>query len=294
MTGYVFRIVFPALPRRWFFFVGLIGLFLSLLTPARADEQLFGFVRGAETLPKGRFEIYQFATLRTGKDAGTYYGSDFDTEIEYGFTDQFQMSTAVVNHYFYNQDVPGLDNKDRYRFGGFEVSAKYRALSPFKNPIGIALRMEGGYLLYDEVDGLKQHERYLKPEIDFQKDFFDDTLIINLDLAAEWAWGKKPAEEYPREFSYEVAGGVAYRFAPNWFFGIESHMRAEYPLFDFYQFEHRVFYAGPTLHYARERWWATLSWAHQVYGKGIDEPIHERTYAEEQSNKFRLKVGFNF
>jgi len=29
----------------------------------------------------------------------------------------------------------------------------------------LAFRVEGGYLINDEVDGLRQHERYIKPEI---------------------------------------------------------------------------------------------------------------------------------
>lgn len=279
---------------RWFSILIAATSSLACSTELQADEQLFGFVRGAETLPKSRMEVYQFITLRTGKNEGTYYGSDFDTEIEYGLTDRLQMSASLVNHYFYNRNVSELPNRNNYRYGGVELAAKYRILSPFKDPFGFALRLEGGYLLNDEVDGLKQHERYLKPELDFQKDFLDDTLIVNFDLAAEWAWGKQPAEQYPREFSYESAFGVAYRFAPNWFIGAEIHMRAEYPLFDLYQFEHRVFYAGPSLHYARERWWVTLTWNYQVYGKGIDEPPDGITFAEETRNSFRLKVGFNF
>ena len=88
----------------------------------------------------------------------------------------------------------------------------------------------------------------------------DDTLICALDLGVEWAWGKQPAEQYPRELALEGAAGVAYRFAPNWYAGVEIHTRWEYPLFDFDNFEHRVFYAGPSIHYSQERWWATLTW----------------------------------
>src|SRR5450755_2634961 len=169
------------------------AIFALTICLARADEQLFGFVRGAETLPKQQWEVYQFITVRTGKDEGTYYGSDFETEIEYGVTDRFQISLSLENHYFYNKDMPDLPNQNDYKFGGFEASAKYRLLSPFKDPLGLALRVEGGYLLNDEVGGLPQHERYIKPEIDLQKDFLDDTLIFNLDMGVEWAWGKKPA-----------------------------------------------------------------------------------------------------
>jgi hypothetical protein len=168
---------------------------------ASADEQLFGFVRGAETLPKGRSELYEFVTLRTGKAEGSYYGLDLETEIEHGFTDKFQASLSLDQHYFNNYGVNGdrdaLDDKNAYRFGGVTGSAKYRLLSPFKDPIGLAIRLETGYLWNDEVDGLTQHEFYLAPEVDLQKNFRDDTIIWDLDLGVEWAWGKQPAEQYP-------------------------------------------------------------------------------------------------
>jgi hypothetical protein len=272
--------------------------FSFCVSVAQADEQLFGFVRGAETLPAQRSELYQFITLREGKSEGTYYGSDFETEYEYGFTDQFQASVSLEQHYFYNRGVNGdrdaLDDKNAYRFGGVEGSAKYRIFSPFKDPLGVALRVEGGYLLNDEVDGLKQHDRYVKPEIDLQKDFLDDRLICDLDLGIEWAWGKQPAEQYPKEMAFEAAAGVAYRFAPNWFAGVEIHNRTEYPQFDFGNFEHTVVYAGPSIHYSQKNWWATLTWNYQVYGKGIDEPADGQTFAEETRQIVRFKVGFNF
>ena len=31
---------------------------------AHADENLFGYVRGSETLPQGSYELYQFVTQR--------------------------------------------------------------------------------------------------------------------------------------------------------------------------------------------------------------------------------------
>ena len=275
-----------------------IALFLLSLSNVNADEQFFGFVRGAETLPKGRSEIYQFVTLRSGKAEGTYHGFDFESEIEHGFTDRLQMSLSIEQRYICNQGVFGdrdaLDDTDAYRWGGLTASAKYRMLSPFKDPLGVAVRIEGGYLWHDEVDGLVEHERYLKPEIDLQKDFFEDRLICNFDLGAEWAWGKQPAEQYPKEISFEGAGGVTYRFAPNWFAGAEIHTRWEYPQFDFYNFEHRVVYAGPAIHYSQKNWWITLTYNYQIYGKGVDEPNDGKTFAEETRHLFRLKVGFNF
>jgi hypothetical protein len=61
-----------------------------------------------------------------------------------------------------------LDDTDAYRFGGISVSGKYRLLSPFKDPIGLALRLEGGYVKNDEVDGLPENEWFIAPEVDLQ------------------------------------------------------------------------------------------------------------------------------
>jgi hypothetical protein len=236
--------------------------------------------------------------LRTGKAEGTYYGTDFETEIEHGFTDRLQADLSIENHYFYNKGVNGdrdsLDDTDAYRFGGIEAALKYRVLSPFKDPLGLSLRLESGYLLHDEVDGLRQHEFYLAPQLILQKDFLDDTLIWEVNLGPEWAWGKQPAELYPRELALAGATGLSYRFAPNWFFGAETHVRAEYPLFDFNNFEHVVIYAGPALHYSARRWWATLSWNFQAYGQGVGEPNDGLTFAEETRYLVRLVIGFNF
>jgi len=71
--------------------LGLLGLSARWFsTTAFADEHLFGWVLGAETLPSKHAEAYEFLTLRTGKAEGTYLGWDSETEMEYGFTDQFR------------------------------------------------------------------------------------------------------------------------------------------------------------------------------------------------------------
>lgn len=52
--------------------------------PVLADENLLGYVSGAETLPKGAAEGYLFLTHRWDKDQGRYRANDVSAEIEYG------------------------------------------------------------------------------------------------------------------------------------------------------------------------------------------------------------------
>src|SRR3989338_1748746 len=69
---------------------GLASTYLS--SNALADESLFGYVKGAETLPKGSWEFDQSLTYRNDKGSGDYSALDSKTEIEYGVTDRFTAS----------------------------------------------------------------------------------------------------------------------------------------------------------------------------------------------------------
>ncbi len=68
---------------------------LALPSAAYADENLFGYNTGAETLPKGSGEIYVFNTLRSDKGQGTYRAVDTEIEGEYGVTDRITLSAAA-------------------------------------------------------------------------------------------------------------------------------------------------------------------------------------------------------
>ena len=73
------------------------GCFLAAIPGASADENLFGYVKGAETLPKGSMEFYNFATLRSGKGQGKYVAVDTLHELEYGVSDSFSIDGAIKN-----------------------------------------------------------------------------------------------------------------------------------------------------------------------------------------------------
>lgn len=283
-----------------FLFASLI--FAGLFSPtSHADENLFGYVKGSETLPKGHIDLYQFSTLRTGKanEDGSYNAYDFETEIEYGLSDQFQLGFSVSQNYFsgsaLEDDGDGL-TQTGYRFGGVAASGKYRFTSPFIDDFGLALIQQVGYNRHDETAGIVENHIYLAPTLVLQKNFLDNTLITVASAGFDLGWGKKPAEEYSKEMGLETRFGVSYRFAPKWFVGLEGRVRSEYPQFDVTDNEHVVVFVGPNLHYGSEKFWATLSWAYQAYGheSGPDQQVDDRAFAEQVQNEIRLKVGFNF
>src|SRR5688572_29496504 len=123
--------------------VGLFCLFLTLPCFLRADEALFGYVSATDTLPKGKTDLQQWQTLRSGKNQGTYTAVDFRTGLGHGLTNAFQMTYYLNSSYLHTQDVdyyqnPTLSIEDQSRFDVNSISfeMKYRAWSPYKDPLG--------------------------------------------------------------------------------------------------------------------------------------------------------------
>ncbi|MCB0361329.1 MAG: hypothetical protein KDD35_01320, partial [Bdellovibrionales bacterium] len=121
---------------------------------ASADENLLGYVKGAETLPRGVGEVYQVLTLRSNKGAGDYQALDSKTIGEYGWTDSLTVEGALKMQSIETKSiridgyVPG-DESYGLRPSGIETSIKYNFLSPAKDDIGFSTYLS---LSYDWLD----------------------------------------------------------------------------------------------------------------------------------------------
>ncbi|MGE0640834.1 MAG: DUF6662 family protein [Thermoanaerobaculia bacterium] len=290
----------------------LAAVVVSLLTSlaiappaARADENLFGYVYGAETLPQGKWEAYQWITLRSGKGDGSYRAFDLRTEIETGLTDKLQAAFYVNTRSHAIDGVPGLEDRSGFAFQGVSAELKYRLKSPYLDGWGFALYAEPGYSRVDKISGEIEEELELELKAIFQKNFVDDTVVwsLNYTLEPEWAIGDEedgheemPGEEHEheearKELIEELTTGVSVRFAPRWFLGAELRVHSEWP--DFSRREHLAAFLGPSLHYGGERYWWTLSVMPQIWGWPSEEVSHLH-FDEHEQLELRLKFGYNF
>ena len=281
--------------------LGLAGL---VATPAQADENLFGYTYGAETLPKGETELEFWATDRRGKGEGHYDAQDYKLELEHGFTDRFTVSAYAnfVSHHIRGLE-PEIERTHRnFAFQGLSAEFKYNVLSPYKDGFGLTLYAEPGWSRIHSVEGEKGTEYELELKAIVQKNFLDDRLIWAANLTFEPEWEKKKEfdpvaarseSEWEKELKLEVSSGLSYRFAPGWYAGVEGRYASVYP--DWTSGLHRETYAvfaGPAIHYGSEKWWATLAYTPQLFGS----PSPGRTLAldEYEKRELRLKIGYNF
>lgn len=287
-------------------------LCLALLsTQAIADENLFGYVKGAEPLPKGALELYEQLTLRTDKGQGDYAAWESKTELEYGLTDRLAGSVYLIGM---GIDTSGLvidgylpkDNDYAFKLSGTELALKYNYLSPAKAAFGVSTYTSLTYITKDPHSGQDKTTLTFEYKLLLQKYFLDGQLIWAGNLGIEATRAKRAAiDNLPEDFDwptepemeigFDAAMGLTYRFAPNFFVGLEAIYMQENETE--VGLERWSLQAGPAFHYGSQNWWATLTWLPQLQGGGekyegqTDSNLH---LIEKTKYETRLKVGVNF
>ena len=181
-----------------------------LSSSAWAGEGLFSRTYTTETVPQGHFELEQTIRNRSGRSFGTYNSTDFRSEFEYGVTDNLQAAFYVNWGYTHASNAPddnnptGGDGPGLY--DGFSRSAWaldsvalefiYRILSPISDPIGFAVYFEPEWDFHDIHNGARVFDS-MEDEFRllFQKNFFDDQLILAYNLVGEWEYFRYAAAE---------------------------------------------------------------------------------------------------
>jgi hypothetical protein len=290
-------------------------------TPACAGESPFGYIYTTDTHPKGTAEVEQWVTLRKAKMQGDYRLGQYRTEIEYGVTDRFQAS-LYWNAYSVNASADNssgatsgpyipenIDKASRYRRGlrsdGSSAEFIYRVLSPYSDPIGLALYVEPSF---------GEFANELETKLILQKNFLDDRLVIgyNLTLSPEWEKksGDPTADPASADFNARTEKvtelvhtiGVAYSFAPGWSAALEARNHHEYAGHGLSSAkrEFTAWSLGPTVHYASKSWWVTATWLPQLRAgrcfttDQCAETLNRRNLDDLERNEIRLRFGVSF
>ncbi len=281
----------------------LQSLFVAsvLISPTYAGEGLFGWIYTLDLQPKGSYEFEQRAQLNH-KQKGDYDNWKYRTEIEYGVTDNFQLAgyinTNKINAYKNDKnyetaggDIPENIHPDsRYknkRFESVSLEGIYRLTNPVVDPIGLGI-----YLEPEIGSNIKEIEaRFL-----LQKNMIDDRLILasNLVFTSEKDSFMNPAE--PEKAShFDLLASTSYRFASNWNGGIEYRYHNDYAGYFYQSVTQHGHFVGPNIHYASQKWWATVAWRHQLSGTchnaGVNECADGYVMDDHGREEFMFKLG---
>ncbi|MGZ3721610.1 MAG: DUF6662 family protein [Bdellovibrionales bacterium] len=283
----------------------LLAIISITASAAFASEAFFGYLYTTETTPGGHFEYEQLQTLRSGKARGTYNAVDLRNEVEYGVTGNFQVSLYLNSSYIkstnqYAPDDVSVDvpDKNQFNIDGASVEMLYRVLSPYKDPLGLAFYLEPEIAIRDRMTGEDKIERSVEGRIILQKNFMEDQLVTATNLMIEPEWEKVDGITQ-KELWAEWTVGANYHFRPNWFAGFEFRNHMEFINMNLNNQEHSAFFVGPSVHYAAETYWWTLTVLPQVsgwprnLGTGSDgKPVTDSNDHLAQHEKFEVRLRF--
>jgi hypothetical protein len=226
----------------------LVVLGLSALAAApraRADERFFTYSYEPKVLPDGAVELEQWATVRQGKKDGDFTRWDLRTELEIGIADAFSASLYLNYGSTQSDGVQGQPDEDRFRFDGVSNEWRWKLADPVDDRLGTLLYFEWLY---------QGQAAELEEKLVIGKEVGDVVLAANLVFEEEWSWGSSGTS---RELELVLSAGASYRLGPHLALGIEVQDRNDFP--SYRRWEDSVLYAGPALHLAWGRFWATIT-----------------------------------
>lgn len=278
--------------------LALAAGFSTLVSPLSAHQEPFGYVRGAQSEPKGEWEVNQWTTARFGKESGRYLGMDFATELEYGITDRLQAALYLTGNYHRIQNSAGssdtFDDRNRFGVSGTSLEMKYQLADPYRQWAGFALYFEPGYSTIDGVSGERNQEIELELRLIGEKHFFDHRLIAVVNYILEPEFEHEPGDPWETNLAMEWSAGLSWKLGGHWRIGAECRLRTKFEDADLNHAEHLTFYLGPTLHYSHDRFFATLTVLPQL--RGWPNPHGTAGLHLDKSEKLelRLKLGTEF
>ncbi|MFZ4618920.1 MAG: hypothetical protein ACOYNS_00060 [Bacteroidota bacterium] len=235
----------------------LLILFMLIL-PAefiQANERRFGFTYESSVLPAGVREIELWTTDRRGRGY-FYHRLDQRIEFEFGVTDNL-MSAFYLNSTSRTKD----DNGDA--LGGMNASSievsisnewKYKLMDRTADQFGCAIY--GEFTLATDMYGLES-------KLIFDKQI--QHILVAADITGEYEASsdiKNGIEEIETEVSLKP--GIAAAYVADNGFGAGMELRSN-NIFISGSLQHASLFAGPTISYASEAMWFTISFMPQIH-----------------------------
>jgi hypothetical protein len=254
-----------------------------MIRGALATERYFGYTYEPETMPRGAWEMEQWATLRLGRNAAVgqngYQKWELRQSVEYGVTDNYTVELYVNENIESFSDPASGSSTTSFTFDGISLENRYQVLNPADHPVGLTLYLEPRY------SGV---ETEVEEKIILGQRHGNWKWAFNLTHATEWFDHFNSVEG-----ELEASAGLARDLGKHWALGLEVRDHNEIP--DYRRWENTAVFVGPVLAYRRAAWWATLSVLPQVYGANFSgDPDHNPHLDLEGHERWNIRLIFGF
>jgi len=215
---------------------------------AKADDRPFVFAYTTDIEAQGEKEIEQQLTWSSGHAKEAYQAIESRTELEYGFTDNFQGSFYLNYDWSRARAHFPFEPATTASLPGVSGEFIYRLMNADFDPFGFALYAE---------PSIGNGSRSFEVKALFQKNFLNDDLRLVLNINAENRWEKNALGHYDEGSALEFFTGAAYSVTPELSLGAEFDNERGYDgliLGGSPHYAENAYFAGPTIQYAGHPW----------------------------------------
>jgi hypothetical protein len=216
--------------------VSLLGLAIA----AQADDQPFITLYTTDIDTQYEKEVEQSLYWSTQKPHQAFNGWLSRTEVEYGITDDLQVSGYFNYEWDRRSPHPPVGPDATFSATGVSGEVIYRLLNPYFDPIGLAVYFEPTY---------GDNTRELEGKILLQKNFLNDRLRLAANVNFEDTW-ERPDGQWSKGSAVEFFAGAAYNVTPEFSIGGEFNNENGFDgLFGHSHIATNAYYLGPTISY---------------------------------------------
>ncbi|MEZ4220316.1 MAG: DUF6662 family protein [Polyangiaceae bacterium] len=242
------------------------GALFTCAAAASANERHFTYTYETAVLQPGQVELEPWTTWRFKRQ--NYY-SRFDQRLEFEAGVVEGLQTAL----YWNMSAttadtvvvdPNTGASQTVRGSGFEFKSisnewKLQLADPVADPVGLGLYVEGA---------LGPAEAELEGKVLVDKKL--DSVVIAANVVGEYEVEFEDPDETEKEIVLELDVGAAYFVTDRFSVGVEVRNVNEFENAE--ELESSTLFAGPTLGFSQEGWWAAISFLPQVVAlKGASE-----------------------
>ncbi|MEP6927888.1 MAG: hypothetical protein ABI834_09645 [Ginsengibacter sp.] len=241
----------------------MLFAFCSISFHAFSQDRFFARTYTSNVLPKGAIDLEFWHTSRFGHKNQFFHAQDQRMEIEFGLGKNLQ--TSFYFNRFQTRFSEGNNGTATSNEIGFSNEWKLKLSDPTANKIGLALYAEATIKGGDEVE----LETKIILDKYIGKSLFAFNGVAEFEKEFEWENGRVKNNGWITPVELDLA----YLYNINPAFGVGIEVVNTNDIAPNEGWKNSIFYAGPTLSYRGNRWFAIVNYLPQLYN------IHKTTYS---------------
>ncbi len=271
---------------------------------AKKDEEeegtsagdLSGFTEDTDVMEKGKVEFTTEVNGSFDRRGGRYRVGTLQKKVAFAPADSFNIEVGAFSNSFLIRDVPDMDDRSNFAFGGFLAEFKWQLVKRGASaPFGVALVSEPSLLLRDQSTGENGYGFNVETRLAVDTALVPNKLFVAMNLIHEVERFDPRMAPPERESEVGISGALGFQASKEVAFGGEARYLRAYEGLALNRFQGHAFFLGPAFKATlTEQLSVSGTWSVQVAGRPVDAPNRPLDLENFSRHEAKFKISYEF